>query len=213
MKQLSIAGAAPELDVDRVRPVLAVKARRAARELPTIGFLPILEDEFRPAIRSKRVKMSAPRMLRAGDRPQSLGSARPNREERLFKRLDEWNNDADGATYGPPPTFGDCPPKGSPCPHFGCRHHAGLEVDGDIVKLNFPGREVDEIPETCTLRVANEGERKKGNKGELGNPVMSCEEVAEMLNVTAERVRQIEGEAKTKYKRRLLVLIPELEDL
>jgi len=209
-KQLSILGDSPAPAVDRVRPALTVKPRRQTRELPTIGFLPILEDEFRPAIRSKRVKVSAPRMLRTGDRPQSLGTATLTREERLFKRLDEWN--VEGETYGPPKTFGECPPTG-PCPHFGCRHHAGLEVDADIVKLNWPNRDVDEIPETCTLRIANAGERKNGNKGELGNPVMSCEEVAAVLNVTCERARQLEAEAKAKFKRRLLRLMPELEDL
>ena len=209
-KQLSILGAGPGLAVDHARPALAVKQRRTPRELPTIGFLPILEDEFRPAIRSKRVKTSAPRMLRAGDRPQSLGTATLTREERLFKRLDEWHvEDDEGVTYGPPKTFGECPQTG-PCVRVSCRHHNYLEVDGDIVKLNFPHLEPQDLAEPCSLRVANAGERKQGNTAELGNPVMSCEEVAETLNLTAERARQIEGEAKPKFRRRLVVLIPEL---
>lgn len=189
-KQLSIlgAGAGPEPSVDRARTALAVKPRRT-RELPTIGFLPILEDEFRPAIRSKRIKTSAPRMLRTGDRPQSLGTATLTREERLFKRLDEWN--VEGETFGPPKTFGECATKG-PCIHVGCRHHNYLEVTGNVVKLNFPHIGPEEMKEPCSLRVAIRAAKRMKPRGPHGE-AMSHQEVSEHLGLTAERTRQIEG--------------------
>jgi DNA-directed RNA polymerase sigma subunit (sigma70/sigma32) len=56
--------------------------------------------------------------------------------------------------------------------------------DGSI-KLNFPDLEVDEIPETCSLDVAElEG--------------VNLEEVGELMNLTRERVRQIESKALAK---------------
>ena len=81
-KQLALIPGAPPLDADRVRVALAVKRTSTPRELPVIGFLPAIEDEFRTPIRSKRQRVSAPRLLREGDRPQSLGTARPSRKER-----------------------------------------------------------------------------------------------------------------------------------
>ncbi len=131
-------------------------------------------------------------MLRTGDRPQRLGTAPLTREERLFKRLDEWNVEGDdGATYGPPKTFGDCPAKG-PCVHIGCRHHNYLEVTDNVVKLNFPHIGPEEMKEPCSLRVALRAAKRVKPRGPNGE-AMSHEEVSEHLGLTAERTRQIEG--------------------
>jgi hypothetical protein len=47
------------------------------------------------------------------------------------------------------------------------------------IKLNFPDLEVWEMPETCALDVAERGG-------------ITLEEVGEILNLTRERIRQVE---------------------
>jgi hypothetical protein len=210
-KQLSIVGTGPEPAVDRTRAALKAKEEppKPARVVGVIGVLPLLAAHVIPAFRSRRIKQSAPRLLRQGDRPQSLGNELTPDEQRFAGVT--WMMEQEGVRFGPPPKFGACPKKG-PCTHVACRHHAGIEADGEFLKVNFPDRDIDQLPETCTLRVANKGERKKGNSAEIGNPVLSCEDVGAILNLTAERVRQEERGALKKFKRRILALMPELKD-
>lgn len=68
-----------------------------------------------------------------------------------------------------------------PCPFVSCKYHLYLdvnEVTGSI-KLNFPDLEVWELPESCALDVAAED----GHFYEV---------VGEHLNITRQRVHQIE---------------------
>lgn len=83
-----------------------------------------------------------------------------------------------------PRTRGECPPEGEPCPWVSCKHHLYLDVNDRTgsIKLNFPGIEPDELPEPCALRVADRG-------GQI------LEEIAELMNLTRERVRQLETRA------------------
>jgi hypothetical protein len=200
-KQLALIPGAPDLDVDRTRTVLLVKIRLPPREPPTIGFLPIVEDEFSPVIRSKRVKVSVPRMLRDGDRPQSLGSARMTRKERQFAHWEEWALEAEGVTFGPPATFGDCPTSG-PCVRVSCRHHNYLEVDEEkgTVKLNFPHLEPQDLKHPCSIRVAIKAAARVKDRGPRGE-VMSHAEVSAKLGLTSERTRQLEAGALRRVKR------------
>lgn len=74
-----------------------------------------------------------------------------------------------------------------PCPYVGCRYHLYLEVrqgSGNI-KFNFPGLEVWEMGETCALDAAEAGG-------------LTLTEIGRRLNLTRERVRQIEGKALRK---------------
>lgn len=68
-----------------------------------------------------------------------------------------------------------------PCPFVSCRHHLYLDVNETrgSLKLNFPDLEVWELPETCALDVADRGG-------------MTLEEVGEIMNLTRERIRQLE---------------------
>jgi hypothetical protein len=78
----------------------------------------------------------------------------------------------------------DCENAPRPCPFVSCKWHMFLDVSprtGNI-KLNFPDLEPDEIPETCVLDVAARG-------GE------TLEEVGRIINITRERIRQIEVKA------------------
>ena len=76
-----------------------------------------------------------------------------------------------------------------PCPFVSCRHHLYLDVNQDkgSLKLNFPDLEVWEMPETCSLDVADRGG-------------MTLEEVGEILNLTRERIRQVEVRGLLKLK-------------
>ena len=76
-----------------------------------------------------------------------------------------------------------------PCPYVSCRHHLYLGVNERTgsIKLNFPGLEVWDLPESCALDVADRGE-------------MTLEAVGELMNLTRERVRQLETSALEKLK-------------
>ena len=68
-----------------------------------------------------------------------------------------------------------------PCPFVSCEHHLYLDVNpqSGAIKLNFPHLEVWEMPETCSLDVADRGG-------------ITLEEVGAILNLTRERIRQVE---------------------
>lgn len=86
-----------------------------------------------------------------------------------------------------PRTFGECSQDPGPCPWLLCRHHLAVDVGPrGALKLAFPGKEVDELAETCSLRVADRGE-------------LTTEEVARLLGVTPERISQISMAAERKY--------------
>ena len=82
----------------------------------------------------------------------------------------------------------DCRGGLRPCPFVSCKFHLFLDLSAKkrgTFKQNFPGVEVWELHETCALDVADRG----------GS---TLEEVGNILNLTRERVRQIEAEAVEK---------------
>lgn len=83
-----------------------------------------------------------------------------------------------------PKTRGECGEE-RPCPWVSCRYHLYLDVNPKTgtIRYGYPGREPWEIPETCALDVADRG-------GEI------LEDIGDMLNVTRERIRQIERKGK-----------------
>jgi len=94
-----------------------------------------------------------------------------------------------------PRTRADCADVPRPCPWVACRHNAYLDLNpksggSGKLMLNFPGLEPDEVPpeKSCVLDMADRGPQ-------------TLEEVAELLNVTRERVRQIEVKAGDKLRR------------
>lgn len=93
-------------------------------------------------------------------------------------------------SYPRPRTRSDCEAGPRPCPYVGCRYHLYLTVqDGGNLKINFPYLRVDELEQSCTLDLAAEGG-------------MTMEAVGEALNLTRERVRQIEVTALEKARKR-----------
>lgn len=69
-----------------------------------------------------------------------------------------------------------------PCPHVSCKYHLYLDVNPETgsIKFNFPGVEVHEMNETCALDVAERGG-------------VTLEEVGVYMNLTRERIRQVES--------------------
>jgi len=92
--------------------------------------------------------------------------------------------------YDKPQTRDECASSERPCPFVSCKHHLYIDVNPNTgaIKLNFPDLEVWELAETCALDVADRGG-------------ITLEEVGEIMNLTRERVRQVEmrGLMKLKY--------------
>lgn len=91
-----------------------------------------------------------------------------------------------------PKTRGDCLTKGlRPCPFVTCKYHLYLDVHptAGSLQFNFPDRDVDEIPESCALDVADRGG-------------VTLDVVGRALNFTRERSRQIETLALRRMKKR-----------
>lgn len=80
-----------------------------------------------------------------------------------------------------PKTRAECVNSVRPCPFVSCKHHLYLEVHEDTgsVKVNFPDLEVWEMVDSCALDVADRGG-------------VTLEAAAAILNITRERVRQVE---------------------
>jgi hypothetical protein len=90
------------------------------------------------------------------------------------------------ATHARPRTRGECARAPRPCPFVGCRHHLALDVTSSgSIRIAYP--DADEGRETCSLDVADDGEH-------------TLEEVGELLNLTRERIRQIEDTALRKIR-------------
>lgn len=102
-----------------------------------------------------------------------------------------------------PETREDCRGGPRPCPWSSCEAHLKLEIlkDGTI-RDNFPGVELEDMPATCWMDIAEEGEH-------------TFAEIGVMLNVTEERVRQIFHEAtrKSPILRKAFEKVLDAEDL
>jgi Sigma-70, region 4 len=76
-----------------------------------------------------------------------------------------------------------------PCMFISCKHHLYLDVNPSTgsIKLNFPDKEVWEMGETCALDVADRGG-------------ITLEEVGAIMNLTRERIRQVETRGLLKLR-------------
>lgn len=96
-----------------------------------------------------------------------------------------------------PKTWGECESIERPCPFASCKFHLYLDESPAGLKFNFPDidpEDFDQLPATCALDAADEGG-------------LSLEQVGVLMNMTRERVRQIEEQAMAKIEmplRRLL---------
>jgi Sigma-70, region 4 len=117
-------------------------------------------------------------------RSKTIAPRRLTKEElktrELFPVLDDFDR---------PKNRGECNEGMRPCPYVSCKHHLYLDVNPETgsIKLNFPDLEVSEMADTCSLDVADRGG-------------ITLEEVGEILNLTRERIRQVEVRGLIKLK-------------
>jgi hypothetical protein len=87
-----------------------------------------------------------------------------------------------------PLTRAECIRGPRPCPWWRCRYHLGSDVSRNgSLKITWPDLQPWEIPFSCALDLAE-------------STGLTLEEVGEALNVTRERVRQIEHRALAKLE-------------
>lgn len=88
-----------------------------------------------------------------------------------------------------PRTRADCANGPRPCMFISCKHHLYLDVNPGTgsIKLNFPDKEVWEMEDTCALDVADRGG-------------ITLEEVGTIMNLTRERIRQVETRGLLKLR-------------
>jgi hypothetical protein len=110
------------------------------------------------------------------------------------RRLEMAESDDFGDVH-PPTTYGDCQALGlgtkeNPCPWARCKHNLAIDVNPEngSITTRFPDKDIDELDATCAIRQAEEGPLHLWRVGEL-------------MNITRERVRQIEAVALKKAAR------------
>jgi len=116
------------------------------------------------------------------------------RRERWRKILEEWDPNATElieALGGRPSTRQECPPKDIPCPFVGCKYHLYLDVipETGTIKLNYPEIEPHQMKVWCVLNFVEQ------------HGSATLQEVGDLLQVTRERIRQVESKAKNKLIR------------
>ncbi len=133
-----------------------------------------------PAV-SRKVRR---RRKRSRPRSKTIALKRLTREELRVGRI----------MYPPvddirPQTRAECAGKARPCPYVACKHHLYLDVNPRTgsIKINFPDLEPWELKQTCSLDVAAEGG-------------ITLEDVGEIMNLTRERIRQVEVRGLAKLK-------------
>ncbi len=91
--------------------------------------------------------------------------------------------------YWKPRTRSECADGPRPCPFVSCKHHLYIDVSPrtGAIKLNFPDLEVWELNESCALDVADRGGT-------------TLEDVGAIMNLTRERIRQVEVKALAKLE-------------
>lgn len=137
-----------------------------------------LEESIDPA------DEDAPRRRRSRSRARTisirrLSKSELNRGKALYPEMDYWR----------PDSRAECINMERPCPFVSCKYHLYIDVHPvrGSIKINFPDVEVWELTETCALDVADRGG-------------ITLEEVGEIMNLTRERVRQVETQGLSKLQ-------------
>jgi hypothetical protein len=132
------------------------------------------DDADRPGRRRRRSRTRA-RTISI----RRLSKAELNRGRMLYPEEEYWR----------PRTRTECVDMERPCPFVSCKYHLYIDVHPvrGSIKLNFPDVDVWEMTETCSLDIADRGG-------------ITLEEVGEIMNLTRERVRQVETTGLAKLE-------------
>ncbi len=119
---------------------------------------------------------------------------RPRSKTIAMKRLTREELRQGALMYPPvdiprPTSRAECKEEMRPCPWVACKHHLYLDINPETgsIKINFPELEPWELKHTCALDVAERGG-------------ITLEEVGEIMNLTRERIRQVEVRGLLKLK-------------
>ena len=119
---------------------------------------------------------------------------RPRSKTIAMKRLTREELRVGALMYPPvdiprPTSREECKNEMRPCPWVACKHHLYLDINPETgsIKINFPDLEPWELKHTCALDVAERGG-------------ITLEEVGEIMNLTRERIRQVEVRGLLKLK-------------
>jgi hypothetical protein len=119
---------------------------------------------------------------------------RPRSKTIAMKRLTREELRVGAMMYPPvdiprPTSREECRGEARPCPWVACKHHLYLDINPETgsIKINFPDLEPWELKHTCALDVAERGG-------------ITLEEVGEIMNLTRERIRQVEVRGLLKLK-------------
>jgi len=119
---------------------------------------------------------------------------RPRSKTIAMKRLTREELRQGALMYPPvdiprPTSRAECSEELRPCPWVACKHHLYLDINPETgsIKINFPELEPWELKHTCALDVAERGG-------------ITLEEVGEIMNLTRERIRQVEVRGLLKLK-------------
>ena len=128
--------------------------------------------------RQRSKTMSRKEIARELRRQRALGVMDPELEEILHE-----------IEVSRPRSRADCANGPRPCMFVSCKHHLYLDVNPETgsIKLNFPDKEIWELEETCALDVADRGG-------------ITLEEVGSIMNLTRERIRQVEARGLSKLR-------------
>jgi hypothetical protein len=128
--------------------------------------------------RKRSKTMSRKEMARDLRRRRLLGQVDPE-EQALLTEL-QGNR---------PRSRADCINSPRPCVFVSCKYNLYLDVNPETgsIKLNFPDKEIWEIDYTCALDVSEKGG-------------ITLEEVGEIMNLTRERIRQVETRGLEKVR-------------
>ena len=135
------------------------------------------DDPSRQGARRSKT-MSRKEMARDLRRRKLLGQVDPEEEETI-KAIEASR----------PRSRADCVSTPRPCLFVSCKHHLYLDVNPETgsIKLNFPDKEIWELADTCALDVADKGG-------------ITLEEVGAIMNLTRERIRQVETRGLLKLR-------------
>ena len=142
-----------------------------------------MTDESKPSrpIRTTTARRGARRGLRRSKTLALRGLPRDKIEEaqQIFQAFEQFR----------PRSRGDCRNAQRPCPWVSCKYHLYLDIvpQSGSIKMNFPDLEVWEMTETCALDVADRGG-------------ITLEDVGILLNLTRERIRQVERSGIDKLR-------------
>lgn len=117
-----------------------------------------------------------------------LGPVTVPQKRLTYRFMDaEWRRIGPRPVVKPPATRADCKDGPRPCPWVSCKYHLALDVEPHTgsLKINFPTESItgeldmSSMRETCVLDVADTGG-------------VTLERVGELMNLSRERVRQLE---------------------